>query len=529
MSQPLPVAVVASALAAGVREFVICAGARNAALISVLAALADKVKLWQHFDERAAGFFALGRILATGQPVAVVTTSGTAAAELLPAVIEAHYQSLPLLAVTADRPSAFRGTGAPQAIEQKNLFGVYAACDDVEFAAPALPVGKWSGPRHLNVCLVEPDSTSFAALQEAAAPLEVLPQSPAPSALAEFPAASPDASILTLAGACQPSQPPGAMALECLQAGGLVSAEAASGLHQFPEISGRLLRCGDASLRHLPLRLVVRTGGVPACRFWRDLEKRADLPVHISPHPAFPGLARNDWQPFAGCLPAAISEAGTIPAEYYLAKDAALHARLLDLLRRFPESEPALVWRLSQAIPRGATVFTGNSMPVREWNLCADHHRAHRVHVLRGANGIDGNLSTFSGIAADAREAWCLTGDLTALYDLNAPWMLRQLPQGRRRFVVMQNAGGKIFSRLPSLKALTPHERSLMENPHEISLRPWAEMWGMDHVRGGAAMLRDPRLNDSLADHAVIELYPDPMHTEAFWTAWAAAEQEVWS
>lgn len=115
----------------GICEWVVCPGARNMALLQVLAAAEDLVK-WTHFDERSAAFFALGRIQDMGLPVAVVTTSGTAAAELLPAVVEAYYERRPLLLLTADRPADYRGSAAPQAIEQADLFGIYAPTIDLE-------------------------------------------------------------------------------------------------------------------------------------------------------------------------------------------------------------------------------------------------------------------------------------------------------------------------------------------------------------------------------------------------------------
>ena len=144
------VEVVKSCLKAGVGEFVVCAGARNAALLEALARAeaAGLVRVWRHFEERGAGFFALGRTMETARPCAVITTSGTAVAELLPAIVEAHYQARPLVAITADRPVAFRGTGAPQAIEQPGIFGNYAW--QGTFA-------EWDGkqPLHLNVELEE--------------------------------------------------------------------------------------------------------------------------------------------------------------------------------------------------------------------------------------------------------------------------------------------------------------------------------------------------------------------------------------
>jgi len=131
---------------AGVEDFCICAGSRNSPLIAVLGRL-DAGSLFSFVDERSAAFFALGRIK-QGKRAAVVTTSGTAVAELFPAVIEAHYSAQPLIVITADRPARYRGTGAPQSIEQIGIFGPYAATS----------IDKWSGaaPLHINIEFDEP-------------------------------------------------------------------------------------------------------------------------------------------------------------------------------------------------------------------------------------------------------------------------------------------------------------------------------------------------------------------------------------
>ena len=136
----------------GVEDFCVCGGSRNAPLIAALAVdrwpLAEHANVFSFVDERSAAFFALGRAKLTERPVAVITTSGTAAAELLPAAIEAHYAGVPLILVTADRPARYRGTGAPQAIEQKALFGVYASRDAAAWAR--------TGPLHINIEFDEP-------------------------------------------------------------------------------------------------------------------------------------------------------------------------------------------------------------------------------------------------------------------------------------------------------------------------------------------------------------------------------------
>ena len=132
--------------ASGANEFCVCAGSRNAPLLAVLGG--SDVRLFSFVDERSAAFFAIGRVKQHGNPVAIVTTSGTAVAEMLPAAIEAYYSGIPLILISADRPARFRGTGAPQSIEQEGIFGVYADTS----------LRDWSRmkPLHLNIEFDEP-------------------------------------------------------------------------------------------------------------------------------------------------------------------------------------------------------------------------------------------------------------------------------------------------------------------------------------------------------------------------------------
>jgi 2-succinyl-5-enolpyruvyl-6-hydroxy-3-cyclohexene-1-carboxylate synthase len=137
--------------ALGVNDFCVCAGSRNSPLLAVLGGggqAPSPVRLYSFVDERSAAFFALGRAKRDGRPVAVVTTSGTAVAELLPAAVEAFYSATPIVLVTADRPARFRGTGAPQCIDQIGIFSTYAETR----------ADSWSrvGPLHLNIEFDEP-------------------------------------------------------------------------------------------------------------------------------------------------------------------------------------------------------------------------------------------------------------------------------------------------------------------------------------------------------------------------------------
>ena len=509
--------------ATGVREFVICAGARNSALLVMLAAVPG-LRLWHHFEERSAAFFALGRILDHERPVAVVTTSGTAVAELLPAVIEAHYQGLPLIALTADRPASYRGTGAPQAIEQAGIFGCYPklALDVTSLDGAASDLAKlesWDflGPLHLNLCLEEPTATALPTLREAGAVLRCattvendphgMKEIPLPDS-AEFP------NPLVLIGDLLPWE---TMAVEQFAAelGAPIYAEAASGLRESSPLQNLILRGGDNMLKHQPHGSVIRLGGVPSCRFWRDLESRPEIPILSYTRSGHSGLARPSMvRPLENCLTKP-GLTGYSPGRWQKCSDSGL----TQLLLSHPVSEPALVRALSAIIPCESVVFTGNSLAIRQWNLCAQPKTGFHARALRGANGIDGNLSAFLGLAADAEEAWCLVGDLTALYDLAAPWVLPQLKTPRLRIVVIQNGGGKIFSRLPSLQGLTDFERQLMENPHQISLAGWAQQWGLAHLNYHDQIPE----TDQLPDRVVIELHPDAAATESFWQAWSSS------
>ena len=262
----------------GICEWVVCPGARNVALLQVLAAAEDLVK-WTHFDERSAAFFALGRIQDMGLPVAVVTTSGTAAAELLPAVVEAYYQRRPLLLLTADRPAACRGSAAPQAIEQVDLFGIYAPTIDLE-TPESLPediLQDWdyASPLHINVCLPDPDPAWNPGICDLY-PAEPPEENGFRGSLAELARAlrfkSRDGLVVMIGGLDPTEQAPARWLANELKAP--VVADATSGLRE--ELAHLALTDADALLREHPPAVLLRLGDVPVARFWRDLE---DIPA----------------------------------------------------------------------------------------------------------------------------------------------------------------------------------------------------------------------------------------------------------
>lgn len=506
--------------ALGVRDFVLCAGARNAPLVNSLlcAPPHPQRRLWHHFDERTAAFFALGLTKRHGAPAAVLTTSGTAVAELLPAAIEAHYSGLPLLLITADRPASFRGSGAPQAIEQLGLFGPYAHACDLSQASALPDLSAWDRrrPLHLNLCFEEPhsqDGDASWASDPSPLPMATAPHSsPARETMAKSLARFLESrdGLVVILGALEASWRNEVRAF--LKALGCpLWAESTSGLRECPDLAPWRLP-GEPPL---PQR-VLRLGGVPSLRLWRDLEAHPEIPVLSLSRQPFSGLARPSELLVAEALPPLLPTIPQGPAPAEVPTDPR-EPRLESLLTAHPGAEPALLRELSRHIPSEALVFLGNSLPIREWNLAASLDPAHpRCAASRGANGIDGQIATFLGRSEGEAEAWGIFGDLTALYDLNAPALLPQLSPGRRRLVILNNGGGRIFSRLPSLAGLSNEAKVLTENRHQRRFDAWAAMWGMDYQLWQA---HEP-FPESDAEALVIEVLPDEAATEAFWAAW---------
>ena len=249
-------------------------------------------------------------------------------------------------------------------------------------------------------------------------------------------------------------------------------------------------------VRKPPLEIdrVIRIGGVPTHRFWRDLENK-EFPVYSISHLPFPGLTRGEFHHVD--IPTFLNKF-SIPKVLWDKQEDEL---VFDTLLR---AEPTLFHLLSKKIPQNSLVYLGNSMPIREWDLAATYeNRNFDVQASRGVNGIDGQLSTFLGLCRPNRENWAILGDLTTLYDLAAPWILPQLERMSINIVVVNNGGGKIFSRM--------YAHPEFQNNHALNFEPFAKMWGLEYERWEEIhpiSSTKPRL---------IELIPDEAQTNQFW------------
>ncbi len=517
-NQALAVSAIDRLLAAGVRTFCVCPGGRNAPLVEALEAmLAGTAEVLSFFDERSAGFFALGRARRDRSPVAVVTTSGTAAAELLPAMVEAYYSTVAVVAVTADRPRAFRGSGAPQAIDQVNLFGPYAE-STIDAAHPdeLRPRPAFGGPAHINLCFAEPLLADWDAVlvpdarREPAPPARDGPESGDQADLDDFLAAV--RSPLVILGGLQLHGDRGSVERFCHALGAPVIAEASSGFRR--GTFGLLLRTGDAAacrgFDQGVFDSVIRVGDVPSFRVWRDLDVALSVPVLSVSRARWRGLTRGTHVrvPAHLPLPLSVRDIRRRPAGIteLLAWDRRLSAVADGLLAALPQSEPGLVRRLSEVIPAGSFVYLGNSLPIREWTRFATLAECgFLIGENRGANGIDGQIASFLGWARREVENWAVVGDLTALYDLSALWALRHLDGFRLRIVVINNGGGRIFQRM--------YQNERYQNRHRTGFAEWAAMWGAEH--------HDALPRSEIGPAAVIEVRPDEAETDTFWARFA--------
>lgn len=531
MNEEITYQVIQSCISCGVTEFVVCAGSRNSSFVEALR-LQEQIKTYYWPEERSAAFFALGRSKQTQRPVAVVTTSGTAAAELLPATMEAFYSGVPLVLITADRPLVFRGSGAPQSAEQVGLYGHYVQfCMDISSAAPFL-LEKWHKriPVHLNVCLGEPQKQPKFVGKKF-----LMNYTPSENYSFDYNDAKemlnrffeqveyPLAIVSTLLSEVQESVVKLLQALEIP-----MMIEAISGLREDPRLQNACIHRTDkvletAAKNGYPIDGILRIGGIPTHRIWRDLECVEDsVKVCALSEQSFSGLS---WTRRVAEVRIDKFLSKYVPprkfnlqkAENWLQHEKDFQVNLLELFKEEKQAEPSLMHALSQEIPQDAHIYLGNSLPIRQWDLAARREDKNWiVDANRGVNGIDGQISTFLGMCREGMNNWGIFGDLTTLYDMVGLWILREMADMSVKIVVINNGGGKIFEKM------FPYKEML--NEHQLSFRPLAEMWNLDYVRftefGEAAA-------EVVAAKQFIEIVPDEAATVRFWEKYSKLDQLI--
>ena len=499
--------------AVGLCHVCITPGSRNSPLAF---AFADHpgISDWIHLDERSAAFFALGLAATTRRPVAVVTTSGTAAAELHPAAVEARLARVPLLLLTADRPPELRDVGAPQAINQLNIFGTAAKWfHEVASADPrlggypaSLAARAWaaaldlpSGPVHLNFPFRNPLAPVVVAGDIEEQPDPATPPNYVPGRLELDPTAVEEIArtvaglrSLLVAGPLDRPGFPEALAALAARAGFPILADPLSQLRAGEHDRTLVITTGDPLSRvgrldeDLRPEAVIRLGATPtsnALSTW--LADHPEIPQIVvddagwrDPGASATTMVRCDPVSFARQLAGVIETAPSGWATAWLGADRAARAGLTSSLT-FP-SEPAVVAALAEAIPDDTILYVGSSMPVRDVDaFFPSTDRRVRILSNRGANGIDGLISSGLGASANGRPVVILSGDLSLLHDLTALGTAArfELPV---TVIVLNNNGGGIFHFLPQAD-FPDHFERLLGTPHGTDFQAAADLFGIEH------------------------------------------------
>jgi 2-succinyl-5-enolpyruvyl-6-hydroxy-3-cyclohexene-1-carboxylate synthase len=518
----------------GVDRAVVSPGSRSTPL-AVALWRQPEIEVTVILDERSAGFFALGTALATGTPAAVLCTSGSAAANLHPAVAEADEAGVPMIVLTADRPPELRDIGAGQTIDQLKLYGgaVRWFCevgtheaDDagllhfraVACRAFAEAVGDpRPGPVHLNVPWREPlaptpvegqvTATDPLALQgRGGLPLNAVARAQlrADEGLLDRLADRMESAPRGLIVAGRQMDPLLAEPVSALAAaaGYPILAEPTSQLRRGPHDRSLVVSAYDHVARErspeLEPELIIRFGDLPTSKplrqwlaaiegleqividpmgEWREPTRRAEVIVRADPTAA----ARSLTERLTRLRPGASAVAGSPFASGWLETEAGVLEAVDGHLRDLDElSEPGIWTSIGAALRDGDTVFAASSMPVRDLEaFLRPGPEGVRIASNRGANGIDGLVSTSAGLATGSgARTWAVLGDLALLHDIGG------LAPARRaehlRLIVIDNSGGGIFHFLPQAQAMDePEFEALLGTPSGLDPRAAGELFGL--------------------------------------------------
>lgn len=517
---------------------VICPGSRSTPLAVAFAQQIPEIEAISILDERSAAFFALGQAKASGKPVVLVCTSGTAGANFYPAVIEAREGRVPLLILTADRPPELRDCHSGQTINQLKLYGTYPNWQ-TELALPSPDMGMlaylrqtiihaWErtqtptpGPVHLNIPLRDPlapipDGIDLSYLQSQFQPEEffaavtnstLLPitHCPLPPEWQQC-----DRGII-IAGVAQPQQPQNycrAIAQLSQTLKWPVLAEGLSPLRNYADLNPYLISTYDLILRNrefaakLEPEMVIQVGEMPTSkelRTWinntqprrwvidpsdQNLDPLHGRTIHLRVSIEELGtggqgdkgdkyFSSSSSSPSSSSLPDYLQLWCTAETQVREAVD-----QTLGTMEEFFEGKAA--WLLSQTLPLGTPLFIANSMPVRDVEFFwKPNNLGVRSHFNRGANGIDGTLSTALGIAHRHQSSVMLTGDLALLHDTNG-FLIRNKFVGHLTIILINNNGGGIFEMLPIAKFEPPFEE-FFGTPQDIDFAQMCATYGVEH------------------------------------------------
>lgn len=498
-------------MAQGVRHFVVSPGSRSTPIALLLAERKQKdaaLQLYVDVDERSAAFFALGIAKTQQVPVALLCTSGTAAAEYLPAIAEAKLSHVPLILLTTDRPLELTDIGAPQAIEQTDLYGkqvkkAWRLNLQTAGASNAAFVGFQSqrsvikalttpqGPVHLNLPLrkpllpdlnVVPPKLKLLHVASTKKDLTLVELNQLKQCLAGkrvLIIAGPEEQqtyrrvLLTLSQQCHWP----------ILADNLANLRGANTVIAHYDLLFRLFSDLPAALKP---DVVLRLGGTPvSARLVQWLAKQA-LPVYlIGAQRQLADYSYATTEVIAADEAAVLRQLTTSMPQQgteYLTRWQQYENWLTDHLPPVVDlNEMTLIQRLDQLLPANSHLFISNSMPIRDVDAFYTGKQKRELTCNRGANGIDGVVSTAAGMATGTGQHYLLIGDLALFHDMNGLMMIKRyhLPL---KIIVVNNNGGGIFSFLPQAQA-KPYFEQLFGTPQNLNLSRVAALYHLSYQR----------------------------------------------
>jgi 2-succinyl-5-enolpyruvyl-6-hydroxy-3-cyclohexene-1-carboxylate synthase len=538
-------------------QFVLSPGSRCTPLTAAVAA-ENNATVTMHFDERGAAYFALGYARATGRPAVLVCTSGTAAANYYPAVVEASMDRVPLILLTADRPPELLECGANQTIDQVNLYGKYVRfhfelpCPDLQIAPEVVltlvdqavyrTLRSPRGPVHLNCMFREPlaPTPSQQEFSKYLSNTKKWINGDKPFTSYEPPVLAVDHTTLE-----QLADNINSAAKGLLLIGSLNTAperECARRLSQklnwptFTDIRSGLrlgrsnrniisyfdqLLLSETFKAMLPSTVIHLGGSLTSKRLELYFEQNPpELYIHVADHPCrhdpchrvsarieshvdrfgdrlLPLLKTRPEDDFLKQLKHADNAAGEI-IEGFIENDSAI-------------TEPAVARIVSSHIAKDSCLFLGNSMPIRDMDMYADPSGP-RVNVAanRGASGIDGNIAAAAGFVHSAQVPGTLViGDLACLHDLNSLDLLNKI-SNPLTVIVVNNDGGGIFSFLPVAECREIFE-PFFATPHNLTFEKVAETFKLDYYQPRSKLALVENYKNALDSNrsAIIEVHTD--------------------
>ena len=502
----------------GVEDVVISPGSRSTPIAYAFASLQDEINVYRHVDERAAGFFALGIAKAKGKPVVLVCTSGTAAANYYPAIVEANYSRVPLIVLTADRPHELREVGAPQTINQVRIFGEqvkwsaeFPIPDDAKETLPyierhtaraaAISIAAPMGPVHLNIPFREPLLIDFNKKHHRGTYIQsyMSPLAPSNEAITqlELHISKTQKGIIVLGELSATANVNALWAfIETLKWPVLVESLSNFRANVPETCMPYIITTYDATLKNEAFKqaakpeTVIRFGAQPVSKFLMQFIAASAPSAYIvvDEDPMF----RDSISVATHYIHADIGQwltnvnASSCLNQAYLELWQQAEERTSSIISQYAswsQDEGMYVQALLEQLPSGSDLFVSNSMPIRDIDtFLLKTHKDIRIIANRGANGIDGIISTALGysVANPTRRTYLLIGDLAFLHDSNA-FIATRYQNIELSVIVLNNDGGGIFSYLPQSN-VKEHYEELFGTPTALTFEKLAEMYALNYA-----------------------------------------------